>query len=59
MSYQTIKEFYDLGLWDKEELQELVTSGNITQSQYDSIMGIAPVETKAPIAPTPEVQPVG
>ena len=60
MNYETIKEFYDLELWTKIELHSLVLDGDLTQAEYDSIVGIAPVEPKTPITPpTPEVQPVG
>lgn len=41
MSFETIKEFYELGLWSESQLKELLTAGAITESQYDSIIGIS------------------
>lgn len=40
MSFETIKEFYQLGLWSESQLKELLAAGVITESQYDSIVGI-------------------
>ncbi|MGL5614812.1 MAG: XkdX family protein [Sarcina sp.] len=40
MSFQTIKEFYQLGLWNKEQIVELMKAGVITIKQYEEIVGI-------------------
>lgn len=43
MSFETIKEFYELGLWNELQIKELLTAGAITESQYDNIIGISGV----------------
>lgn len=46
MSFETIQEFYQLGLWDAEQLQQLVQAGALTEEQYQQITGQAyPVTT--------------
>lgn len=48
MSFETIQEFYQLGLWDAQQLQQLVQAGGLTAEQYQQITGqVYPVpETK-------------
>lgn len=41
MSFETIQEFYQLGLWDAEQLQQLVEAGALTEEQYQQITGQA------------------
>ena len=51
MNFQTIKEFYELGLWSAQQLQQLVASGGLTPQQYQEITGQAyptPSTTQAP-----------
>lgn len=43
MSFETIKEFYELGLWNELQIKELLTAGAITEYQYDNIIGISGV----------------
>ncbi|WP_055069436.1 XkdX family protein [Clostridium massiliamazoniense] len=39
MSFETIKEFYQLGLWDAQQLRQLVQAGGLTAEQYYEITG--------------------
>ncbi len=39
MSFETIQEFYQLGLWDAQQLQQLVQAGGLTAEQYYKITG--------------------
>lgn len=39
MSFETIKEFYELGLWNKDQITELMKAGVITIKQYEEIVG--------------------
>ena len=41
MSFETIQEFYQLGLWDAQQLQQLVQAGGLTAEQYQEITGQA------------------
>lgn len=37
MSIETIQEFYELGLWNKEQIAQLVSAGTITPVEYKEI----------------------
>ncbi len=36
--YETIKRFFDKGLWDERKVQQAVEKGLITQEQADEIL---------------------
>lgn len=39
MDYETIKKWYDSGLWSKTRVRNAVIKGKITQEQYKEITG--------------------
>ena len=39
MSYEKIKEYYDNGFWNKEQVHKAVEKGKITAEQYKEITG--------------------
>lgn len=39
MDYETIKKWYDSGLWSKTRVRNAVIKGKITQEQYRLITG--------------------
>ena len=39
MDYETIKKWYDSGLWSKTRVRNAVVKGKITQEQYRLITG--------------------
>ena len=39
MDYETIKNWYDSGLWSKARVRNAVVKGKITQEQYTEITG--------------------
>jgi len=38
MDMETMRYYYQNGLWDKSRLDKLLKIGKITQSQYDAII---------------------
>lgn len=56
MNFQTIQEFYELGLWDASQIAQLVQGGVLTPVQYQEIVGQAyPVVEKQPVVSTKPV----
>lgn len=58
MNFQTIQEFYQLGLWDASQIAQLVQGGVLTPVQYQEIVGQAypvPVVEKQPVVSTKPV----
>ncbi|WP_195970271.1 XkdX family protein [Clostridium thermobutyricum] len=47
MSFETIKGFYDLGMWTASEVKELVGPDGITPEQFTQITG-QPYEVQTP-----------
>lgn len=39
--YELVKEKYESGVWTALALQTLVSAGQITQAEYDEIVGIS------------------
>ena len=39
MDYETIKKWYDSGLWSKTRVRNAVIKGKITEEQYKEITG--------------------
>lgn len=39
LDYETIKSYYDRGLWDKHRVHKAVEKGVITPGQYKEITG--------------------
>ena len=39
-SYEFVKEFYDLGLFTKEDIQLLVEVGQFSKDDYDKIFNL-------------------
>ena len=39
MNYEKIKEYYDNGFWNKEQVHKAVEKGKITAEQYKEITG--------------------
>ena len=37
--YETVKKFYDLGLWDERKVRDAVAKGWITAEEFMSITG--------------------
>ena len=37
--YETVKKFYDLGLWDERKVRDAVAKGWITAEEFRSITG--------------------
>lgn len=37
--YKIAKKYYEKGLWTKADLQRLVDAGQLTQEEYDEIVG--------------------
>lgn len=37
--YKMAKKYYEKGLWTKMDLQRLVDAGQLTQEEYDEIVG--------------------
>ena len=37
--YNTVKKWYDKGLWNKEAVEEAVVKGWITAEEYEMIVG--------------------
>lgn len=57
MNFETIQEFYQLGLWDASQIAQLVQGGVLTPVQYKEIVGQAyPVVEKQPVIPTKSVE---
>lgn len=59
MNFQTIQEFYELGLWDASQIAELVKVGDLTTEQYQTITGQAypvPAVEKEPVVSTKPVK---
>lgn len=54
MSFETIKEFYELGLWSSSDLQQLVKSNVITEEQFKEI--VEPQQVKSLSSDKPLVQ---
>lgn len=51
MSFETIKGFYDLGMWTASEVKELVGPEGITPEQFTQITG-QPYEVQTPSKPS-------
>lgn len=59
MNFQTIQEFYELGLWDASQIAELVKVGDLTTAQYQTITGQdypVPAVEKEPVVSTKPVK---
>jgi len=39
MDMETMRYYYQNGLWDKSRLDKLLKAGKITQTQYNEIIG--------------------
>jgi uncharacterized XkdX family phage protein len=39
MNYETIKRYYEQGLWTKQMVRMAVKKGIITKAQYEEIVG--------------------
>lgn len=38
--FKMAKKYYDKGLWTTTDLQRLVDAGQLTQEEYDEIVGV-------------------
>ena len=52
MDFNTWKEFYGWGFASKEQLQQAVSQGMLTQEQYNEIINPTPVAPIKPVMPT-------
>ena len=54
MDFNTWKQFYGWGFCDKEQLQQSVNQGLLTQEQYNEIVNPAPIKPVIPTVPVKE-----